>query len=68
VVGVGTPRQVFGRSELLAQYQIGTPETVAILHDLKRIGYEVDTGCYEVEEAAQEILSILPVRGVPSGW
>lgn len=63
VVCEGTPRHVFGIADILNKYHIGTPETVEILHRLKRKGYSVNPEAYEVQETVKEILSILPVAG-----
>lgn len=60
IVHSGTPREIFSSKEVLHTYHIGMPETVEILHSLEDAGYHVYTGAYEVNEAAQEILSILP--------
>ncbi len=59
VVCEGTPREVFSQPDLLATYHIGTPDTVAILHELRERGYAVDPGVYEVAGAAREIVRIL---------
>ncbi|UFJ42376.1 energy-coupling factor transporter ATPase [Brevibacillus humidisoli] len=56
----GTPQEVFSNQALLTGHQIGTPETVEILHALHSRGYPVNTGAFEVEEAAYEILQLLP--------
>jgi energy-coupling factor transport system ATP-binding protein len=63
VVCEGTPRHVFGNADILHKYHIGMPETVEILHRLKRKGYAVNPEAYEVQETVQEILSILPAAG-----
>ncbi|MHB1629430.1 MAG: energy-coupling factor transporter ATPase [Bacilli bacterium] len=60
VVCRGTPREVFSQPDLLATYQIGAPDTVAILHELRRRGFAVDPGVHEVAGAAREIVRILP--------
>jgi len=64
VVTEGTPRAVFGQPDLLASYHIGTPDTVDILHQLKQCGYHVNPASFEIDRAAEEILSILPVEAV----
>ncbi len=60
IVHSGAPREIFGNREILTAYHIGMPETVEILHSLRELGYPVDPSAYEVDEAAREILSILP--------
>ncbi len=59
VVCSGAPREIFGQPDLLETYHIGTPETVDILYRLRQLGYGVDTGAFEVERAAKEVVSIL---------
>jgi energy-coupling factor transport system ATP-binding protein len=56
----GTPREIFGNQEILAQHHIGTPESVGILYRLRESGYRVDVGAFRPEEAADEILKLLP--------
>ncbi len=63
VVCQGTPREIFGKPDLLKTYNIGTPETVEVLHQLQRCGFIVDTGAFEVEKAAGEIISLLSREG-----
>ncbi len=58
----GTPRYIFGNSETLAKHHIGAPQTVEILARLKERGYPVNLKAYEMESAAQEIVSILHRR------
>lgn len=55
----GTPRDVFSNKEVIQAHQIGTPETVEILHRLRDKGYAVDPGAFHVEEASGEIISLL---------
>ncbi|WP_126426800.1 energy-coupling factor transporter ATPase [Brevibacillus marinus] len=56
----GTPREIFSNKALVAEHQIGTPETVEILHALHDRGYPVNTGEFTVEGAAREILALFP--------
>lgn len=60
VVHSGTPREIFSNREVMKKYHIGMPESVEILHELRDMGYRVNPGAYEVSEAAEEILSLLP--------
>ncbi|MFM1651024.1 energy-coupling factor transporter ATPase [Brevibacillus sp. B_LB10_24] len=60
VVSSGTPREIFGDRSVLEQHQVGAPETVEILYRLYDRGFAVKPDAFLVEEAAQEILSVLP--------
>lgn len=60
VVHSGTPREIFSNKALLRDHHIGMPESVEILHELQDQGFAVNTSAFEVQEAAREILSILP--------
>lgn len=55
----GTPREIFSNKEILRKHHIGAPETVEILMKLSEMGYPVDPGAYEVDSAAEEVLSVL---------
>ncbi|GAX90181.1 energy-coupling factor transporter ATPase [Effusibacillus lacus] len=63
----GSPREVFGNREVLRAHQIGTPETVEILHRLHDKGHPVNPGAFEVEGAAEQILSLLKPQGGDAG-
>lgn len=55
----GTPRDIFGSQEILRAHRIGTPESVDILYRLRDQGYPVDVGAYRVEEAADQIVTLI---------
>ncbi|MGG1576057.1 energy-coupling factor transporter ATPase [Fictibacillus sp. NRS-1165] len=55
----GTPRDIFGNTEILRRHHIAAPQTVEILAHLKQRGYSVDLKAFERESAAKEIVSIL---------
>lgn len=59
VVYCGTPRELFSSLDQLTQYQVGAPDGVEILRDLRERGYAVDTKAFKVPEVADEIIAVL---------
>lgn len=55
----GTPSEVFGRRDTLIENGLSVPEVTEILSRLKKEGYDVNDGCFTVEDAAKEIIKLL---------
>ena len=53
----GTPKDVFCRVEELRETRLDVPETVDILYEMNKEGYELDLKALSVEECAQEIFN-----------
>ena len=52
----GTPKEVFSRAEELKELGLATPDTVALLRELKAAGIDVPTDAVTVEDCADVIL------------
>lgn len=52
----GTPEKVFAQAQELEQAGLTVPQVTKILLELKKRGIPVDTGCYTVEQAVQQLL------------
>ena len=52
----GTPKEVFSRAEELKELGLATPDTVALLRELKAVGIDVPTDAVTVEDCADVIL------------
>lgn len=52
----GAPETVFAQAEALEQAGLTVPQVTKILLELKKRGIPVDTGCYTVEQAVQQLL------------
>lgn len=52
----GTPEAVFSQAQALEQAGLTVPQVTKILLELKKRGIPVDTGCYTVEQAVQQLL------------
>jgi energy-coupling factor transport system ATP-binding protein len=66
IVMDGTPREIFGRPDALADYGLDTPETVSLLRGLREDGFDVPLDSLTVDECADAILSALSSRRPPS--
>lgn len=53
----GTPETVFAQAQALEQAGLTVPQVTKILLELKKRGIPVDTGCYTVEQAVQQLLA-----------
>jgi len=53
----GTPAEVFCRVEELRDTRLDVPETVDILYELNKEGYDLDLKALSIEECAQEIFN-----------
>ena len=52
----GTPKEVFAQNQLLCSNGLAIPQVTQILSRLKSDGYDVDDGCFTLEEAAKMLL------------
>ena len=52
----GTPKEVFSRAEELKELGLATPDTVALLRELKAAGIDVPTDAVTVEDCADVIM------------
>lgn len=52
----GTPKEVFVQNELLCKNGLAIPQVTQILSRLKNDGYDVDDGCFTLEEAASMLV------------
>ena len=52
----GTPKEVFAQNELLCSNGLAIPQVTQILSRLKSDGYDVDDGCFTLEESAKMLL------------
>ena len=55
----GTPKEVFSHRDILTENGLSVPEVTEILSELKKKGYDVNDGCFTVEDAAEEIARLL---------
>ena len=55
----GEPEKVFGNRDTLIDNGLSVPEVTEIMSRLKKQGYDVNDGCFTVEDAAKEICRLL---------
>ena len=60
----GTPRQVFRRADDLEDVGLDVPQATKIALALRRMGLEIDTAVYTVDELEQALLSVRGEAGV----
>ena len=60
----GTPRQVFRRASDLEEVGLDVPQATKIALALRRMGLDIDTAVYTVDELEQALLSIRGEAGV----
>ena len=60
----GTPRQVFRRASDLEEVGLDVPQATKIALTLRRMGLNIDTAVYTVDELEQALLSIRGEAGV----
>ena len=60
----GTPRQVFRRADDLEDVGLDVPQATKIALALRRMGLEIDTAVYTVDELEQALLSLRGEAGV----
>ncbi|MBR4868878.1 MAG: energy-coupling factor transporter ATPase [Clostridia bacterium] len=53
----GTPKEVFARYEELTEIGLGVPQITALLHELKKNGWDIRTDIIDQNEAKEEILT-----------
>ncbi len=54
----GTPKEVFSQRDTLIENGLSVPEVTEIAAQLKKLGYDIDDGCFTVEDASKEILKL----------
>lgn len=54
----GTPESVFGQRDTLIENGLSVPEVTEIMSKLKKQGYDVNEGCFTVDEAVAEITKL----------
>ena len=54
-----TPIEIFKRVELLEEVGLGVPQITSLMHEMKKMGKDVDTNIFTVDSAKDEILSYL---------
>lgn len=52
----GTVGEVFSRAEELSEIGLGVPQVTKVLAELKKLGYDVNTSAFTVEDAVREII------------
>lgn len=55
----GTPREVFAHYQELEKVGLAAPQVTYIMHDLKAHGFDIRTDATTIEEAADEIYSVM---------
>ena len=60
----GTPRQVFRRASDLEEVGLDVPQATKIALALRRMGLDIDTAVYTVDELEQALLSLRGEAGV----
>ena len=53
----GSPANVFAQSELLERSGLTVPQVTKIMMELKKRGLPIQTGCYTVEQAVQQLIA-----------
>lgn len=59
---VGTPREVFQKTEILKSIGLGVPTVSVLMQNLKNKGLDVRTDLLTMEEAKEEIIKVLKGR------
>ncbi len=54
----GTPKEVFSQRDTLIENGLSVPEVTEIAAQLKKLGYDINDGCFTVEDASKEILKL----------
>ncbi|MFN8475782.1 MAG: energy-coupling factor transporter ATPase [Anaerolineae bacterium] len=65
VVLTGTPREVFGQPERLAEHHLGLPQAAEIAAALRRRGCAIPADILTVEEAEQALMPLLAPTPMP---
>ena len=60
----GAPRQVFRRASDLEEVGLDVPQATKIALALRRMGLDIDTAVYTVDELEQALLSVRGEAGV----
>ena len=55
LVADGTPRELFSQPELMEKNGLDVPETVKLMADLNRQGWDLPLSALQIEECAEEI-------------
>jgi energy-coupling factor transport system ATP-binding protein len=55
LVADGTPEALFSQPELMEKYGLDVPETVKLMADLNRQGWELPLNALQIEQCAEEI-------------
>jgi len=64
IVKVGTPQEIFREVELLRDLGLDVPDTIELLFELQRAGFDVPLDALTVEDAAAAIAASLTKPGV----
>lgn len=59
----GTPREVFAHEEELVRMGLGIPQITRVFHHLKRLGVDIDSSVYTIDQAKTAILDALKRKG-----
>ena len=54
----GTPREVFSRAEELADMGLATPDTIALLRELKAAGVDIPTDAVTVDDCVDAVMKV----------
>ena len=54
----GAPEEVFSHHDTLVENGLAVPEVTDILSLLKKDGYDVNSSCFTVESAAEELRNL----------
>lgn len=60
----GQPKSVFAHYQELEEVGLAAPQVTYLMHDLREKGFSVSVKATTIEEAADEIISALQMRGV----
>ena len=58
----GTPREVFAHEEELTAMGLGVPQVTRVLHQLKKLGVDVDDTVYTMEQAKAAVMAAYRAR------
>ena len=58
----GTPREVFAHEEELTAMGLGVPQVTRVLHQLKKLGVDVDDTVYTMEQAKVAVMAAYRAR------
>jgi energy-coupling factor transport system ATP-binding protein len=58
----GTPREVFAHEEELIAMGLGVPQVTRVLHQLKKLGVDVDDTAYTMEQARAAVMAAYRAR------